>query len=109
MEKKGDAYFQQAQVYLEMQQWKSAVTALENALDKGVNQHKGRAYLLLGVARYELNQLGSAKRALKYASNIDEVKIHAQQWLQQVENSQEEQNALCELQASLNCSVIVSD
>jgi len=109
MEKDGEAYYQQAQVYLEMQQWKPAVIALENALDKGLEQHKGRAYLLLGVARYELNQLDSAKRALKYAAEVASIKTQAQQWLQQVKTSQEEQKELCELQQSSNCGVFVSN
>ncbi len=94
LEKDGEAYFQQAQVYLEMQQWKPAAIALEHALDKGVEQHKGHVYLLLGIARYEMNQLGSAIRALKTATNIASVKTQAQQWLRLVQNSQEEQNAL---------------
>ncbi|MDH5257856.1 MAG: hypothetical protein OEX07_07600, partial [Gammaproteobacteria bacterium] len=109
LEKNGEAYYQQAQVYLEMREWKLATTALENALDKGLDQDKGRAYLLLGVAQYELNQLDSAKRSLKFASNNEEVKKQAQQWLQQVKSSQDEQNILCELQPGSNCSVFVSD
>jgi len=94
LQKNGKAKFQQAQVYLAMQQWKSAAIALESALDKGLDSNKGRAYLLLGVARYELNQLDLAKRALKMATKINSVKNQALQWLHLVQSSQEEQNAL---------------
>ena len=77
LEKGGKAYFHQGQVYMEMQQWKLAAIALQNALDKGIDQRKGRAYLLLGVVRYEMNQLAAAKQALKGAVETVSIKMAA--------------------------------
>jgi len=106
LEKEGDAYYHQAEVYLEMRLWNSAAIALEQALDKGIAKNKGRAYLYLGVAQYELNQLDSAKRALQQAAKTPSLNSQAEQWMQLVNSSREEQMAMCALKLKADCSGI---
>ena len=77
--------FTLAQLYLEDESWTEAVQALETALEKPGLKTPGTAWLLLGIARYELGTTGPAREAFTKAAGFPDSGKPARQWLEHLE------------------------
>lgn len=80
-----DVDFTLAQLYLEDERWSEAAQALEKALGKPGLKMPGTAWLLLGIARYELETTGPARKAFTRAAGFAESGKSARQWLEHLE------------------------
>jgi tetratricopeptide (TPR) repeat protein len=74
-----------AQLYLEDERWSEAAQALETALEKPGLKAPGTAWLLLGIARYELDATGPAVEAFTKASGFADSRKSARQWLEHLD------------------------
>ena len=80
-----DVDFTLAQLYLEDERWPEAAQALETALEKPGLKKPGTAWLLLGIARYELEATGPAHEAFTKAAGYEDSRTSARQWLDHLE------------------------
>ena len=78
---KGKLFMQLGQIFVEQEQWKKAIGAINNALNKGGLKAAGNAYILLGISHYELKQVNKAKQAFMHATNYNKTKKAGNQWL----------------------------
>ncbi len=76
----GDAWISISNIYVEKGNWKQAESALQNALDKKLEE-PGKAWLLLGIAQTEQQKFSDAKRALRKAQAFKETEKSAARWL----------------------------
>ena len=74
---------QLSQYYIEAQRWHAASDVLQTLLDKKKleDDDTGRAWLLLGIARFESKLRDKARIALTEAAKYPKTKKDAQQWL----------------------------
>lgn len=77
--------FTLAQLYLEDERWDEAARALEAALEKTGLSRPGTAWLLLGIARYELDAPGPAREAFARAAGFADAGKTARQWLEHLD------------------------
>jgi tetratricopeptide (TPR) repeat protein len=84
MAEDGDLYIRLAQVYLEVENWKSARAALEAAVDKGGLRDPGNAQLLLGISNFNEKRFQSARTAFQTAMKDDNTAKSAKRWLEHV-------------------------
>jgi tetratricopeptide (TPR) repeat protein len=76
-----------SQHYLDAQRWKAAGLVLNTVLDKKKldDDDAGRAWLLLGITRFETKQREKAREALNQAVKYNNVQKDALQWLAAIE------------------------
>ena len=84
LDAKGELYLQLGRVHVEQELWKTAITAIKKALQKGSLKQTGEAYTLLGISYYETGQLKSAEIAFTHALDYRKSKKSALQWLQYI-------------------------
>ena len=77
----GKIYAQLAGVYLDIGENAKAVTAAENALNKGKLKRPGAVQLVLGNAQLNLHCYDKAVDAFEQAGKYKSSKINAKQWL----------------------------
>jgi predicted negative regulator of RcsB-dependent stress response len=79
----GEIDLRRSYILVDLEQWEDALTALNAALDKGgLNQgKKAEAFLLRGVAHFNLKNFDSARSDWVMASRDDDSKDAARQWL----------------------------
>jgi tetratricopeptide (TPR) repeat protein len=82
---KGDLYVHLAQLKINQEKWSEAVTALQAAFKKNITKRKGNAYLMLGLAYYELKDARKSRNALLEAVKFKETKKVANHWIEQLE------------------------
>lgn len=80
-----DVDFTLAQLYLEDERWTDAARTLEKALEKPDLKTPGTAWLLLGIARYELESAGPAREAFNRAAGYADSGKTARQWLEHLD------------------------
>lgn len=78
--KDGEIAKRKAQMYLNLDQNKSAAKAAQKAIDKGV-KNMGEAYMLLGAAQVARHKRSAATAAMKKAASYPETKARANAWL----------------------------
>jgi tetratricopeptide (TPR) repeat protein len=85
--KTGDLYVRLAQLHVERDDWEDAVKALDRAFQKNEldARREGRAHMLLGVSHYNLKQIAAAERAFRRASQFEDQREPASQWLKHLE------------------------
>jgi len=86
MSKDGDLDVRLAQAYINLDRYKEAVDALETGLKKGGVKRPDTAYVMLGLANFELQRFNSAIRAFSEASKDRRSRKAAEQWLTHVRN-----------------------
>jgi len=84
----GEGFIRLAQAYLEREDWKSAYSALEKGLAKGKVQSPGQAYLLEGVALFNLDRLEDSRKAFRKAAEFKDQQRSARQWMGHIEKLQ---------------------
>ncbi|MEA2094984.1 MAG: hypothetical protein U9P11_10535 [Pseudomonadota bacterium] len=80
-----EADFTLAQLYLEDERWDEAAAVLESALAKTGLRNPGNAWLLLGIAHYELNAPAAARGSFQKATRFEATRKTARQWLAHLE------------------------
>ncbi len=80
IEEKGDPLLRVANLHIEQGAWDAAETALESAIDGGLDE-PGKAWLLLGIAFAEQEKFKDSFAALRKARSFDDTKRQATRWL----------------------------
>lgn len=78
----GDLYLRLAQVHLQVESWRDAQNALEQALAKGDLDSPHRAQLLLGITQFEQKRYQTARTAFQKASKDENLSASALQWIE---------------------------
>jgi tetratricopeptide (TPR) repeat protein len=94
----GELDAQLAQIYLNMENWDKAITAADNALNKGELRNPGIPYLIKGMALYNKKEYATALNVLAEAEKFSSSKGMAQQWSKFVES---EKSSSEQIQAEL--------
>lgn len=85
-QKKGVLFIRLAQIFTDKESWKKVIEMADQALAAGDLKNPGDAYLLKGMAQYELGRktkaLNTFSRALKYKKS----KRQASQWINHIRN-----------------------
>jgi len=82
----GNLYVRLGQVYLQREEWDRAAAELQHALGKGGLKDPGNAQLLLGIALYNDNQVGSARSSFVRASEHEKTRAAARRWIEHIAN-----------------------
>jgi len=82
----GNIFVRLGQVYLQREEWDLAAEELQRALAKGGLKDTGNAQLLLGIALYNDNQLGSARNSFVRASEHESTRAAARRWIEHIIN-----------------------
>jgi tetratricopeptide (TPR) repeat protein len=79
----GETDLRRAYILADLERWSAARDALDQALDKGGlhDRQQGEAYLLRGLAQFNLEQLDAAGEDWERAGRIEETRESARQWL----------------------------
>lgn len=70
-----------AQIYVELQEWKSALKHLEAALEKGELRNTGLPFLLMGYAFYALDRREEALEVFVAGLSEKSIERQARQWI----------------------------
>ncbi len=76
-----------AQWYIEEQRWQAAASTLETLVSKSSDQYAGQAWLLMGIARFEQNNLLASREAFLKSVQFSDTRASAGQWLEFIETS----------------------
>jgi tetratricopeptide (TPR) repeat protein len=90
----GELDAQLAQIFLNMENWDSAIEASEHALEKGQLRNPGIAHLIKGMALYNKKEYARALNELAEAEKHKSSRGMAQQWKQFVESEKITQERL---------------
>ena len=79
----GDIDLRRGFILVDLEQWSEALAALNEALDKGGlgDRRTGEAYLLRGMAQFNLDNLDAASADWGRASRYDDTRKAAQEWM----------------------------
>jgi len=96
----GDAelYVRLAQSHINQDEWKEGVEALQTALSRGGLKRPDQARIMLGMAQFNLDQLGTAEKTFQLAAKDQRSAKAARQWIQYI---QSERKRKAELAAAL--------
>lgn len=92
--KDGELSVRLAQSYLNLEQWEQAAEALEEGLRKGGLGRTDQAYVMLGMARFNLQRLEQARGAFERALADKRSQKVAGQWLAYVDQELQRRQAL---------------
>ncbi len=81
----GELYIRLGQTYLNDDDWQKAESNIVRGLDRGGLDNEGLAWLLLGIARYNQEKTDSALEAFARATDFDETKVDAKNWLKSLD------------------------
>lgn len=91
---KGNLWTRLCSVYLDNDQYKKAVNACDKGLKKGGVKRVDNAYLVKGMAHYNLKQYKSARSAFIKAAKDKRSKKYAQDWLKFMDRELARQKSL---------------
>lgn len=77
----GNLHLRVAQVYVELEDWSSALRHLRLALEKGNLRNPGLPYLLMGYALYSLEEEAEAVQVFLAGLEIPEIAAQCRQWI----------------------------
>lgn len=98
----GEIDIQLGSTYYQLDEWNKAVAHLRKGLDKGDIKHKNNAYMMLGLALFNLNQFEDARYAFKEAAKFAASAPSATQWLHYVDKEIERRDLLAQTLESLD-------
>ena len=90
----GDILVRVAYLHIARGDWQLAESALDRAFEKGELSEPGNAYILQGMARFNQKNLPTARRSFIQAAKFSPAQMHAQQWLQYVDNESRSRRSL---------------
>ena len=84
----GKYFINEGDIYARMESWRNAVKAYRRALKKGSlkDKDKGRAYLNMGIAQFNSNDITGSINTLRKAIKFKKQKRTGTQWLTFVQN-----------------------
>lgn len=95
---KGEAWIRLGQAYVNLDDWKNAIPALEKGLKMNGVKRPGSAWILLGMGYYNLKMLDKAKQAFARATEAKgssrQNRKSALQWIKYLETEIEREKAL---------------
>jgi tetratricopeptide (TPR) repeat protein len=91
---KGELWSRLGSIYLDNDEFQKAANAIENAFKKGDLKRPDSAYLVLGMARFNLKQYDGARKAFREAAKDEKSKTYASQWIQFMDRELARQEAL---------------
>lgn len=92
----GELYTRLGNVYLDGDQFKKAITALNKGLSRGGVKRPDTARLVLGMAYFNTKQYDKARKAFKAASRDERSAKYAAQWIKYMDSELERQKSLQE-------------
>lgn len=93
---KGDLWARLCSIYLDNDEFKKAVDSCSKGIKKGGVKRVDTAYLVKGMAHYNLKQYKSARTAFNNAAKDKRSKKYATQWIKFMERELERQRSLQE-------------
>ncbi len=81
----GKLYLRLAQVYQQLDDSKNTIEAIKLALDKGGLRRPDDAYVLKGMAEYELNRLSDARKSFVEAAKSKNSEKMANNWIKYID------------------------
>jgi uncharacterized protein HemY len=93
---KGELYTRLGNVYLDGEQFKKAVTALNKGLSRGGVKRPDTARLVLGMAYFNTKQYDKARKAFKAAGRDERSAKYANQWIKYMDTELARQKSLQE-------------
>ena len=93
----GDLWARLCNIYLDNDEFKNAVEACDKGLAKGGVKRPDTAYLVKGMAYFNLKQYEAARKAFLQAAKDERSKSYADQWLKFMEKELERQRSLEEV------------
>ena len=93
-DKDGDLEVRLAQAYINLDQYKEGIAALNRGLKKGGIKRKDQAYLMLGMAQFELQRFDSAIKAFRSACKDKRSRKSCEQWLTYVNSEKNRKKEL---------------
>lgn len=91
---KGDLWARLCNIYLDNDEFKKAIDSCKKGLKKGGVKRKDTAYLVMGMAHFNLKQYDSARKAFKEAEKDKRSKGYASQWIKFMDKELERQKSL---------------
>lgn len=90
----GEIDLQRSSILVDQERWSEARSALSRALNKGglSDRQTGNAYLLLGMAEFNLNNFSAAREAFNEATNYGTIRQAAQEWLNHLDQQARKTN-----------------
>ena len=98
---KGELYARLGNVYLDNDQYKKAVSAINKGLSRGGVKRPDSARLVLGMAYFNSQQYEKARDAFKAAAEDERSEDYAKQWMAYMDSELSRQKALQEEDAAL--------
>lgn len=90
----GELYIRLGQAHMENEDWKDAVKAFEDGVEKGDLKNTGTAYLLTGMASFNGDDFKTARAAFREARKFDDVAKTARQWLRHLDQEERRRASL---------------
>ena len=91
---KGELYARLGSVYLDVDNNKAAVDALNKGLKRGGVKRADQARLALGMAYFNLGEFNAARKAFREAAKDKRAKSFAQQWLKYINSEEKRLNEI---------------
>lgn len=88
MAKEGELYLRLARVYSQMDDYENTVKATQTAIRLGGLRRADDAYVLKGLAEFELNRLADAKNSFRQAAKSKNSEQMAKSWIEFIENEE---------------------
>lgn len=92
----GELYARLGNIYLDGDQYKKAITAINKGLSRGGVKRPDSARLVLGMAYFNNKQYDKARKAFKAAGRDERSAKYASQWIKYMDSELERQRSLAE-------------
>jgi tetratricopeptide (TPR) repeat protein len=92
----GELYARLGNIYLDGDQFKKAITAINKGLSRGGVKRPDSARLVLGMAYFNTQQYDKAREAFKAAGRDERSAKYAEQWIKYMDSELERQRSLAE-------------
>ena len=97
----GDLYYRLAQAYSNLDRWQDCVEAIDMAIQKGGMKRDDSAYVLQGMAYFNMDDLREAEKSFQQARKDERSRRVADQWLSYIVSERERQAGLDRALAAL--------
>jgi tetratricopeptide (TPR) repeat protein len=94
---KGELWARLGNIYLDNDEYDESIKAINAGLKKGGVKRPDTAYLVLGMAHYNLKQYDAARKAFKKAEADERSRKYARQWMRFMDKELERQRQLEEV------------
>lgn len=87
-----EIFYRIGRLHFDQENWEDAISNLEKATKIDDSEKQAEAYLLIGIAAYNLNQTAQSSRALNKALSAEKTREQAQWWLKKLGKKLEAKN-----------------